>query len=190
MSSIDLASLGFTKEELQERVVARIADDILTSSGFDDDGEPVAMASGFKKQVAALVTNRVDDAVATLCKQVVDENFADYLSRVQLQRTTHWGEKKGDPMSFVDFITHRAHEYLNEQVDREGKPKNDSYFRPETTRAMWLTNAAVHKNIIDVMNQCLTGHNNTVGEAIAIAVKTAIDNVKTSFKVTTTTERK
>ena len=50
--SIDLATLGFTKDELQERVVERICEQLLTSVDYDpDSGDEYPVSSTFQREI-------------------------------------------------------------------------------------------------------------------------------------------
>jgi hypothetical protein len=184
-----LEQLGFSKEEIISRVVDRIAEDILSTAGIDEDGNPEQLQSTFKRQIDKKVQERIDASLSNLASRVISDDFEKFLSGLNLQQTNGWGEAKKPPQSFVEYITESAHKFLSEQVDREGKPKrSDSYsWTAEGTRAMWLVNTSMQKNIVEIMNQTLKGHNQTVAEAIAAAVKAATLDVQSKLQLTVKT---
>lgn len=90
----DLEALGFTKEELAEKVIERCAEDILTSVGLDEEGEGHVRESSFKRSLTrkldeiftAKVTKATDEFLDGLIPKLLDHEFTE---------TTSWGETKG-----------------------------------------------------------------------------------------------
>lgn len=192
--SIDIASLGITNEELQQRLIDRLVEHFTTTTWMDEDGEPSNRGkSEVAKRIEDAVVGHVNRAVEKIAAETVGNPIESYLAGMTIKTTNSYGEPKGPTVTFVEYLAKQAGEYLNTQVDKDGKPKasQDSYsWKPESTRAMWLVNRSMQSHIVTVMNECLTGHNQKIGEAIADSVRLAIDGVRTNFKITTATTTK
>lgn len=95
--SIDLDAIGITAEELQERVVDRIAERALG----DDDFSP---GSPLKRQIDKEIQERIDLAVTEIADKHILPNVSEYIETLTLQETNKWGEKKGEPITFVEYL--------------------------------------------------------------------------------------
>jgi hypothetical protein len=117
-----IEDIGFTKEELQEKVITTIADRLLQTLEVDsEDGSEYSAPTSLKKKLDEVVKKRVDDAVAFIADKYILPNAATYIENFTLQQTTNWGEKKGEPVTFVQYLASRAEAYRREEVDSFGK---------------------------------------------------------------------
>lgn len=63
---LNLETLGFSKEELQNRVVEKIANDLFLQNAYDPDEGEFRTDSKFGREIQALVKKRIDDKVEGL----------------------------------------------------------------------------------------------------------------------------
>jgi hypothetical protein len=191
MDGITLESLGFTKEELQERVVDQICASILSGKSFDEDGNVEYQDSQFKKKLEERLKAHLNERINAIAEQHVLPNVSQYVESLTLQTTNKWGEKQGAPVTFVEYMVQRAEAHISEQVDYNGKGKTeaDSYnWSGKTTRIAYLVNAHLHYAIETAMKQALATANSAIVGGIEAAVKMKLQEVVNGMKVAVTTK--
>jgi len=188
---MDVKDLGFTEEELQQRVVDQICDRLLSSKRFNyDDEEEYVGESDFHKKLIALVKTRIDEAVEAMGEKHVLPNVSRYVEEICLQETTTWGEKKGEPMSFVEYLVQRADHYLREEVDHSGKTKkeNSGYgWSKSGTRVASLIHKHLDFNIQKAMKEAVANVNHSLSAGLEETVKIKLAEISNGLKVTVKT---
>lgn len=189
MNAITLESLGFTKEDLQERVIDRLCGQILSGKSFDEDGNEEYTDSQFKKQLEERLRKHVTETINTLAEKHVLPNVSQYIEALVLQTTNKWGEKQGASVTFIEYLVQRAEAYIQEDVDYQGKGKGaDSYnWSKNTTRIAFMINQHLQYNIATAMKQALdTANQSIVGgieKAVRIQLEQIVGTIKTSVAV-------
>jgi hypothetical protein len=187
--TITAESLGLTREEILERVVQQIVTTLLEQSELDEDGVAVPTRSRFATVLRRKVLERADAAVADIAGRHVLPNVASYVETLCLQETNKWGEKTGKSMTFIEYLVERADRYLREEVDYEGKAKDDdryhSNWRKAGTRISYLVDKHLQYSIETAMKQALATANAAIVGGITDAVKIKLAEVLASLKVET-----
>lgn len=185
-----LESLGIGAETIIERTVERIVDELMISRAFDEDGDPVSVRSPAARKVQALVEKRIDETVSALAEKHLLPRVTQSIETIVLQRTNEWGEKKGEPLTFLQYLTERADAYMMEDVDWEGKPKHqtDSYsWRKYGSRVSTMIDRHLHLTIEAAMKSAVADANSKIARGLLESVKTclqrAVDGVKVSIDV-------
>jgi len=187
---MDLESLGFTKEELQERVVERICENILSSVGYDEDGNSDTVQSKFAKTVEKKCRDHIDTVINQVAEKHLFPNIEKFIQDLQLQETTSWGEKRGEPVSFIGYLTQRAEAYMAEKVNFEGKDKASagSYSWSGTqTRLTHMVHQHLHYSIKTAMENAVSHLNKAIVPALEETVKIKLGEVANAVKVTVKT---
>lgn len=189
MSALTIESLGLSKEELSERLVQKLADDLMTSWRTDEDGDAVASGgTPFRRGLEKKVLARIDRAIETIAGQHVLPNVAAYVEGLCLQETNKWGEKVGMPVTFIAYLVARAEAYLKEPVDYSGKAKGegDTYnWKATQTRVASLVHQHLQYSIENAMKAALQTANSAIVAGLEEAVKIKLAEVAQSLKVTT-----
>lgn len=185
MSTLTLESLGLTREEIIDRVVERIADRLLREHAIDEDGDDDALPSPMAKLLERKVAQRVSDAIDAIAGRHVLPNVAAYVETLILQETNKWGEKKGTPMTFVEYLVSRADAYLREEVNYDGKTRGaDSYsWKASGTRIAWMVHKHLQHSIQIAMERALKDANSAIVGGLEQAVKIKLAEVLASLKV-------
>lgn len=185
MSGIDLAALGIKPEELQDRVIERICEKVLSGVSYDEDGA-CEVDSSFKRKLDARITAHIDGAITALADKHVAPGIAALLEGLTLQQTNQWGEKRGEPVTFIQYLTKRAEAYFTEDVDYNGKPKGtDSYsWNKYSTRGAWMINQHLSHSIETTMKTALANANSQIAGGIEKAIKHELNEILTKVKVT------
>jgi hypothetical protein len=184
---VTLEELGLTRDEILDRVVAKIADSLIDSYVMDEDGEETATQSPFARAMQRKVQERVDKAVEEIAARHVLPNVAAYVETLCLQETNKWGEKTGRRFTFVEYLVDRAEKYLTEEVNYEGKTKGeDSYsWRKSGTRIAYMVHKHLQYSIQSAMEHALKNANAAIVGGIEEAVKIKLGEVAAALKVKT-----
>ena len=188
---LTLAELGLTQEELRERVIDRMAEQLLGEKSFDEDGAETVSSSRLKQQLEKKIVSHVEATIAHLAEVHVLPSVSRYIEDLTLQETTKWGEKKGVVMTFREYMVQRAENYLREVVNYEGTTKADcgSYaFNGNQTRITYLVHKHLQYTIESAMKEAVNNVNRVMGEALAETCKIQLENIASSLKVNVVTK--
>ena len=185
--NLDLQALGFSKEELQQRVVDQVAKSILESTEWDYDSDSeYSVDSKLAKTIKKRVLDHVDATINEIAAKHVLPNVATYIENLTLQATNKWGEKTGAQMTFIEYLTQRAEAYLNEQVDFQGRDKAsaDSYsWKGTQTRITHLVHQHLHYSIETAMKNAMQIANGAIASGLQETVKVKLGEIAKAIKV-------
>lgn len=188
---LDLTSLGFTKEELADRVVQRIADQILSEQGIDENGESTTVASSLDRRLRKLVAERVDVTINALGEKHVLPNITNYVENLCLQETNKWGEKIGAKLTFVEYLVKRAESYMTEPVNFDGKSKDESSsygWSGTQTRITHLVHKHLHYSIESAIKAALAGATTTIAKSLHETCRLKINEAAASLTINVKTK--
>lgn len=192
---LTLESLGITQEQLQERVVASIADRIMSTveCATDEDGEPYEnkVPSKIADQLKAVVKSRTDAAIQEIADKYILPNAAQYIENVRFQMTNQYGEPKREPETFREYLSRKAEYYLTDKVNSEGKSKDENTgysWSPTQTRIAHMIHQHLHYQIETVMKQAVGNANVSIANGIQEAVKLKLAEIANALKVSVTTK--
>lgn len=171
MDNIPFEALGFTPEQLQDRVVEHVAKCLLTTTRLDSENDDEFLASsewreGIEKRVRELIEQKVEQ-IAT---EHVLPKVASMVENLELKPTNRWGEPKGEPVSFVEHMVERAENWMTEKVDFQGK-KPDYHSKGTQTRVAHMVHQHLHYTIEKACKGALDDLNGKVATGIADTVK-------------------
>jgi len=184
---LTLEALGLSQELVAERVVDQVARGLLYDLGeTDEDGNPVERRSKFQDTLRARVQQQIDASVAEVAAKHVLPNISIFLETFMLQETNSWGEKKGNPVTFIEYLIQRADFYMREQVDSEGKSKSENNWgswNGKQTRVTYLVHKHLQYSIETAMKQALADANSAIVGGLEQAIKLKLAEVQNSIKV-------
>lgn len=188
---MNLQELGFTKEELQNRVIEKIASDMLETVFADENGDPTYQNSAFQKKLEKMIKDRIDSAIQSIAEKHVLPNVEKYIEELTLTETNRWGEKTGSkPVTFIEYLVSRCDHYMREEVDYQGKSKEqngNSYgWRGTQTRVAHLIHEHLHYSISRAMEEALKNVTGSVSAALAETAKLKLKEAVEGLKVHTT----
>ena len=125
-AAITLEALGLSPEDIADRVVDQIVDRLLKQHYTDDQDSVHTTPSPFAEAMKKRIIERIDKAIEEIAGRNVLPNVASYVENLCLQETSSWGEKKGEAVTFTEYLVKRAEAYLVEKVDSQGKDKASS----------------------------------------------------------------
>ena len=173
-------------EELQERVIDRICEQLLTSIDYDPDtGGEYQVASTFRRGIDNRVKAKVEETINAIAEREVLPNVAAYIEGLVLQETNGWGEKRGTPVTFKEYLVQRAEAYMQEKVSFDGKSKAESNgysWNGTQTRIAHLIHQHLHYSIESAMKNALKIATGAVAEGIQETVKIKLAEVSAKLK--------
>lgn len=185
MDIATLEALGINKEDLQQRVVDQIVESLLTKTSVDDEDRAYYGESEFSRDLKVLVKTSIDKKVADLAEKFVLPDVEKYIEELTIQTTNQYGEKRGEPITFVEYLVHRAKDYMQEQVDSSGKSKGtDSYsWTGKQTRITYLINSHLHYSIETAMKNSLSIATGEIARGIHETARIKLNEIAANLKV-------
>lgn len=183
-----LAVLGLDPKDIEEKVIDRIADRALQGFSCDEDGE-FACDSQFKRKLDEKLKAIIDAKVGEMAEIHVMPNVSDLIDNLVLHKTSKWGEKTGEKYTFIEYLVHRADAYLQEEVDYQGHARGDSSYSSSwskhSTRLAFMVDAHLNWAIKQAMEEAYKNANSSIVGGLKKAMEIALENIKSSLKVTT-----
>jgi hypothetical protein len=181
-----LEALGITSEQLTERIVEQAVESLLTSTGYNEDGDEIEYKTRFKREIEKRIQQAVDAKIAALANEHLIPRVGELIEKTNMRQTNRYGEPKGDPMTFIEYIASRAEAYMSEDVDSNGnsKSENDSYnWRSSGPRLTVLMRMYIRSTLEDHAKRAITDVNAVIAKNIAKAAQDAIASASANLKV-------
>lgn len=169
---MDLSALGITREELIDRIVEKVANDLM------GDEERLGV------RVRDVINTKVDKAVALALTAAmparVDAVFEKALS-VEYTPINIWGEPTGAPRSIREVMLERAAQYMEQPVNEVGNPISTNSYGPKgVTRLQYYAGVAVkeamNKETFVVLEQMKAEYSKKLREAVGVALASLIQS--------------
>ena len=186
---MELKELGLTQEQIFEAVVNKISSELLQKpiKGIDedtgeeyDDYESTVYCQQLRKQIKA----KIDTTIEVIIDKIVLPNAEQRINDIVLQPTSRWGEPKGEPLTFVDYLTKRAEEFMLEEVNYEGKTKGQDSFswHKKGTRIAYMIDKYLYYHIENWAKTALVEANKTLVDGLQKTVEIKLQEVLTKLK--------
>lgn len=184
-----LKALGISPEELGNRVVEQCVEALLSGSGFDPDTEQeTRYETRFKREIEARIKSAVDSKIAALAAEHLIPRVGEMIEKADMRETNKWGESVKEPMTFKEYIAHRAEAYMSEDVNYEGKSKEekgDSYnWKSCGPRLSVLMRNYIRETMEAHAKAAVTDINQVIAKNIQKAATDAITAATSAMKVT------
>jgi len=188
MDIATLEALGVNKEDLAERIVDQAVSVLLSSTGFDPETEEeVRYESRFKKEIEKRVQQAVDTKIAALAAEHVLPKVGEMIEQADMRKTNNYGEPVSPPMTFKEYIAHRAEAYMSEDVNHNAQTKaesGDSYnWRSSGPRLTVLMSMYIRTTLETHAKAAVTDVNKVIAKNIEKAAKDAINAAVANLKV-------
>lgn len=187
MTALALEALGLTPEEITSRIVDRYVEQLRVTYTTDEDGDRVAHTSAFDRAMHKRIADRIDAEVTRLAELHVLPRVAGMVENLVLQKTNSWGEKVGQPVSFVEYLVQRADAYMTEKVDFQGKSKEEdrnSYsWNGTQTRVAHMIDKHLHYSIETAMKAAVGSANSAISTGITETVKIKLGEIVQNLKI-------
>lgn len=185
MIELSLENLGLTQEDLATKLVDRIAENLLTGLKYDEDGGEWRSDSPFAKKLDKLIKDRLDTIVNDMANKHVLPVVTSLVENLVLQATNKWGENRGAPVTFKEYLVQRAEAWMTEQVDYQGKAKGTDGYRGNArgTRVSFMIHQHLDYEIQTAMKAAFATSNASIAKGLHEAVRIALNEVLTKLTV-------
>lgn len=183
---ITLEALGLSQAQIQDRVIELVVDRLLSSTGYDEYGDEVDEPSKFEKAMKDRIKRRVDQSIDEIAGQHVIPNVDNFLINFVIQKTNDWGEAKGEPVTFVEYIAERAEAYMREKVDGNGKSRSEAggySWSGKQERLTYLIDNKLQFAISTALKGSLKTVQESIGESVAETIRAQLKQITTDIKV-------
>lgn len=183
---ITLDSLGISNEELLERVVDKIVDNVMHTGSSDDEGSWYGRESELSKRLKQILTERIDVAIRAALETHVLPKAEQMISAMVIQQTNSYGEPKGEPVTLTEHAVKKADEYLMMQVDYEGrdtKKPGEYGYDPKQTRLCHLVDKHIHKDIAEAVTASMKECTGVVARALHETMRIKLNEAAAALKV-------
>jgi len=182
-----LNALGLDAKQIENMIVERAVEALLSENGIDEWGDESERPSDLSSRVSKMVKERIDAKVNELADKHLMPKIDAHIDNLILQETTTWGEKRGKPMTVIEYLVARADAYMTEPVDYNGQPKGgDSYnWKQHSTRIVHAVNKHLQYEIDSAMKEALKTANTTMARGLHEACRVAINDVAAKFAIIT-----
>lgn len=185
-----LEELGLSQRELQDRVIEKLCEHLLRAEHYDEDGETWLHDSAFQRELDKRIKTRVEDTINAIAEKHILPNVSSYIENLTLQETNQWGEKKGEPVTFIEYLIERANNYMLEKVDHNGKAKADSggfSWSGKQTRITYMIHEHLQYSISTAMQQALKSANANIVKGLEKTCREKLAEIANQMKVTVKT---
>lgn len=174
---MNLQEIGLTEEKLQQMFVDRLVNEFCEDKFSDEEGNDVYRTSGFAQRIEAAYKNAIESKVNELAEKVIIPHVYELIEKCVLQPTNKWGEKAGEPMSFKEYLLHRAEKWMTEAVDYQGKTQDqDSYgWKKSQTRVAHMIHEHLHYTIDNAVKDALRSFNGQLSKGLQETVKVKLE---------------
>ena len=186
MTTLSFESLGISKEDLTEKLLDRLVEEFTTEVTWDEDGEQLRRSDMMVAKITAQIKEHIDATIRRLGDEHVLPRVTEIVEGLVIQQTNTWGEKKGTPVTFIEYLVSRADAYMREDVDLNGKSKDEpgGYgWSKYTTRITYLVNSHLKYSIDAAMKQALMDANKGIVGGLESAVKHALAEAQAKLRV-------
>lgn len=181
-----IEDLGFTQEELQNRVINVIAHQAMGMKLDEEDNEHYWSNSLFNKKLQQFIMQHIDESIRKIAEKYVLPHVTEMVENLVLQETNKWGEKIGKPLTFKEYFVFKAESYMTEQVDLSGKSKNeakDSYWTGRESRIENMVQGNLKHTIEVAMKDVIKTANNALVGGIQETVRIKLNEISNSIKI-------
>lgn len=189
---LNLETLGFTKDELQERVIDRISETLLTGMEYDPENDTeYPVASRFQQAIKKRIEQQVNETINAIAEKHVLPNVSKYVEELTIQQTNQYGEKRGESVTFIEYLTQRAKDYMQEKVDFKGKSKTEDggyNWSGTQTRITHLVHQHLHYSIETAMKDALKVATGEIAKGIHETARLKLNEIAATMKVNVTTK--
>lgn len=158
-----LKALGVTPEKLIEAAVDRLLDRRL-------GGEYADVEDAIRQQTQEIAIKQLNEKVEAYLSEHMRPVIDRAVEMLSVPNTNRYGEPKGEPMPFIEYVTKCANEHLTEMVGEDGrKEQYGSNFKQ--TRLMWYFNKYLGHSVNTAINAAVGKSLEALGDSIAKLVK-------------------
>lgn len=184
---MDLTELGITTEELQDRLIDKLAEQALDSISFAPAADDEDWGNTkFARTLDRRVKDHIDSAIAKVAEEHVLPKVSELAETLVIQQTNTYGEPKGEPLTFIEYMVAQVEKYITEKVDWGGKTKAEAGYNwsGKQTRIVHMIHQHLHSRIESILKAALTDANAALLAGVEETVKIKLGEIAKALKLT------
>jgi len=184
---MDLKELGFTQEELQQKVVETIVHDLMKQKNYDYDEDCACLGdSAFSRKLSSMMDDKIEESMRAMFEQKASGEIKVMIDEFIINHTDKCGEKINESESLSQFIVKKAESILNERVKFNGV-KSDSYnSRDTTTRLEYMFNKAFDGKVSKLIDESVDHIKQTIENSLEESIQQRISTAFTKMRANLT----
>lgn len=187
--SVDLAAIGISQDKIIELVVNQIVASVMSGTSYDEDGDEVMCDSAFSRRVEAYVKQAIDAKVAAIAEQHIVPTISKTIDEFVIKKTNEYGEMKGEPVTFTEYLVSQANQWLQAEVDHSGNPvQGHRYNTTYQTRLTHCVHEYLYGTIAGAMKDAVNGIGSKIGDSIRETTKIQLAKIAEAVQVTIKTK--
>jgi len=106
-----------------------------------------------------------------------------------IKKTNEYGEMKGEPVTFTEYLVSQANQWLQAEVDHSGNPvQGHRYNTTYQTRLTHCVHEYLYGTIAGAMKDAVNGIGSKIGDAIRETTKIQLSKIAEAVNVTIKTK--
>lgn len=182
-----LESLGLNLETLGDRIVDQCVSVILHGTSFDPDTEePVCYDTKFKNEIRKRIQDAVDAKIAAVAGEHILPKVGELIEHAEFREHSRYGEPTGPALTFKEYIAARAGKYMSENVNYEGRSKEEATeysWKAEGPRLTVLMRLHIRETLEKHTKIAMSDVNKSIAKNIESAARDAITAAAAAIKV-------
>lgn len=188
MPNLTCEDFGLKKEEMAERLIKEMANRLLEDGEEFEEEDEDGYAYRRRDTVFEALNKKIQDTIHAEVYALFDKEILpkvdDMLKNLMVPHTNRYGEKKEPDQTLLEYVARVADNYLNEQVDHNGKTQaQESYsWRASSTRLMYAVNEHLQYTLSSLVKEQASTIQGEFATQVMEATKRAVHNLKLSTK--------
>lgn len=170
MDKDTLKMLGITRKDILDRLVDKLAEELLSES-HEDNGGGLAIA------VEKELQKRMSDAVSSALANITAPTIAEAIKTFKLTETNTWGEPKKEPKTFTEYLMDHAKEFLAQPVKYNGETDTGYSSDKKHTRLVFLAKQSVEKEVLEAVKKMFLEAHQTINAGLMAAIRSEMSNL-------------
>lgn len=180
-----LQELGFTKEDIESKLIEKIAADLMEEYVYETEtGASYPENSRLARRLLEVIKKHVDAQMEKLAQEYIVPRVGELIQSAVIKHTNQFGETKAESETFVEYLTRCAETYLNQPVDFQGNPTTQSsYSRDTQTRLSNLVGRYLHYSIESAMKDAVKIVQQQLGATLETTVKLKLGEIADTLRI-------
>jgi len=185
----ELASqLGMTPEEIANRIINQVVDDLLRRKSEDDEGGyRYDASSDFANMLREQIEKTIREKIDLIATEHMGPQVEGFLRTLVFKPTNRYGDRTGADMTITEHIAAECERWIAEPVNFQGQSKAESQdgysFKGETTRLGHLIHKHIHYSIEQVMRDAIQRANVTLVKSLEETAKIQLAKIAETLSV-------
>lgn len=176
--NLTLENLGLTPEKLEEKLLETLCADFWEKSetgSCDEDGRYYKLENKILAKLSAQTKNVIDTTIQKLAAQTLEPAIETFILNYKVQQTNQFGEKKGEAVTFTEYLMQLANDYCMQPVKYDGTPYDGYGSKNDRTRITHLIDKHLQTEIEKLVKTHISEANKLFAKGLNETVRMMIN---------------